>query len=270
MSPPNAVGEGNLRWGKGGGGVSGHSKWASIKHKKGAADAKRGQIFTKLIKELTAAAKSGGGNVEGNPRLRMAIAKAKEANMPKENIEKAIKRGTGELPGVIYEEVLYEGYGPGGVAVLVEALTDNKNRTTAEIRNIFSKNGGNMAGAGSTAWIFQKRGYILVDKARISEEKLMEIVLGAGGEDLKTEGESYEIIIDPKNFEAVKHTLTQAGIEWQSAELTQLPTSTIPVGDEGAAKKILAFMEALEEHDDVNHAYANFDIPEAILAAAAK
>ena len=248
--------------------MSGHSKWASIKHKKGAADAKRGQLFTKLIKELTAAARAGGGDPAANPRLRLAIAKAKEGNMPKENIERAVQRGTGELPGVSYEEVIYEGYAPGGVAVLVEALTDNKNRTTAEVRNLFSKNGGNLAGAGSTAWIFQKKGYILVQKATIGEEKLMDLALGAGAEDLKSEGASYEIITSPKDLDAVKATLTQAGVTVQSAELTMLPTSTVPVRDEAAAKKVLVFIETLEEHDDVNHAYANFDIPDEILAAA--
>ena len=248
--------------------MSGHSKWASIKHKKGAADAKRGQLFTKLIKEITAAAKAGGGDPDGNPRLRLAFAKAKEANMPKDNIEKAVKRGTGELPGIVYEEVLYEGYAPGGVAVLVEALTDNKNRTTAEIRNIFSRNGGNLGGSGSVAWIFQKKGYLLVDKGKIGEEKLMDLVLGAGAEDLKVGETAYEITTGAKEFDPVKQALAQAKVEWQSADLTMLPSSTVPVTDEAAARKILAFMEALEEHDDVSHAYANFDIPDQILAAA--
>ncbi len=250
--------------------MSGHSKWSSIKHRKGAADAKRGQLFTKLIKELTAAARAGGGDPEANPRLRLAIAKAREGNMPKENVERAIKRGTGELPGVSYEEVIYEGYTPGGVAVLIEALTDNKNRTTAEIRNLFSRNGGNMGGAGSTAWIFQKKGYLLVDKSRTSEEKLMDLVLSAGAEDLKSEGNSFEITTTPKDLDAVKAALSQAGIECQSAELTMVPSSTVPVRDEEAARKILGFLEALEGHDDVNHAYANFDIPDQILAEAAK
>ena len=249
--------------------MSGHSKWATIKHKKGAADAKRGQLFTKLIKELTAAARAGGGDPEANPRLRLALAKAREGNMPKENVERAIKRGTGELPGVSYEEVAYEGYTPGGVAVLVEALTDNKNRTTAEVRNLFSKNGGNLAGAGSTAWIFQKKGYILVEKSTIGEEKLMDLALGAGAQDLKSEGNSYEVITSPKDLDSVRTALTQAGVTVQSAELTMLPTSTVPVRDEATAKKVLTFIEALEEHDDVNHAYANFDIPDEILAAAA-
>ncbi len=250
--------------------MSGHSKWASIKHKKGAADAKRGQLFTKLIKEITAAARSGGGSVDGNPRLRLALAKAKEGNMPKDNIERAIKKGTGELPGVSYEEVMYEGYAPGGVAVLVEALTDNKNRTTAEVRNIFTKHGGNMAGAGSTAWIFHKKGYILVEKGGVEEEKLMDLALGAGAEDLKAEGTSYEIITPPKDLDTVRLALEKAGVKPQSAELTMIPASTVPVKDEETAKKALAFIEALEDHDDVNHAYANFDIPDEILTAAAK
>lgn len=250
--------------------MSGHSKWASIKHKKGAADAKRGQLFTKLIKEITAAARAGGGDPAANPRLRLALSKAKEGNMPKDNIERAIKKGTGELPGVSYEEVMYEGYAPGGVAVLVEALTDNKNRTTAEVRNLFTKNGGNMAGAGSTAWIFHKKGYILIDKSTIAEEKLMEAALGAGAEDLKSEGISYEVVTAPKDIDIVKEALAKAGIQWQSAELTMLPASTTPIRDEESARKVLNFVEALEDHDDVNHAYANFDIPDEILAAAAK
>ena len=250
--------------------MSGHSKWASIKHKKGAADAKRGQLFTKLIKEITAAARAGGGDPESNPRLRLAISKGKEGNMPKDNIERAIKKGTGELPGVSYEEVMYEGYAPGGVAVLVEALTDNKNRTTAEVRNLFAKNGGNMAGAGSTAWIFHKKGYILVDKTGVDEEKLMDLALGGGAEDLKTEGTSYEVITHPKDLDTVRSALEKAGVKCQSAELTMIPASTVPVRDEEAAKKVLSFVEALEEHDDVNHAFANFDIPDELLAAAAK
>ncbi len=250
--------------------MSGHSKWATIKRAKGAADAKRGQVFTKLIKEITAAAKNGGGHPEANPRLRLAIAKAKEANMPKDNIEKAILRGTGELPGVVYEEVAYEGYAPGGVAVLVEALTDNKNRTTAEIRNLFSKNGGNLAGAGSVAWIFSKKGYLVVEKSKIDEEKLLELVLGAGAEDLKTGELIYEITTPAKEFDVVKEVLSKAGVVWQSAELTMVPSSTVPIQDEQAARRVVAFVEMLEEHDDVNHTYANFDIPDSVLSALAK
>jgi len=248
--------------------MSGHSKWSSIKHKKGATDAKRGQLFTKLIKELTAAARAGGGKIEANPRLRMAIAKAKEGNMPKENIDRAVKRGTGELPGVSYEEINYEGYAPGGVAVLAEALTDNKNRTTAEVRNLFSKHSGNMAGAGSTAWIFQKKGYLLVDHDKAEEEKLMDLVLSAGAEDLQSSESSFEITTAPKDLDLVRRALTEAGVQVQSAELTLLPTSTVPVKDAATAKKLLVFMDALESHDDVNHAYANFDIPDDVLSAA--
>jgi YebC/PmpR family DNA-binding regulatory protein len=250
--------------------MSGHSKWATIKHKKGAADAKRGQLFTKLIKEITAAARAGGGSLDANPRLRLAVAKAKDGNMPKDNIDRAIKKGTGELPGISYEEVMYEGYAPGGVAVLVEALTDNKNRTTAEVRNIFTKHGGNLAGAGSTAWIFHKKGDILIDKTKIAEDKLMDVALGAGAEDLKTDGASYEVITAAKDFDTVKNALTTAGLELQSSDLTMLPGSTVPVKDAETARKVLAFIDALEEHDDVNNAYGNFDIPDDILSEIAK
>jgi len=249
--------------------MSGHSKWATIKRKKGAADAKRGQLFTKLIKEITVAARNGGGSVEANPALRLAVAKARESNMPKDNIERAIKKGTGELPGVSYESVVYEGYAPGGVAVLVECLTDNKNRTTAEVRNLFAKNGGNMAGAGSTAWIFHKKGYILVEKSAAAEEKLMEAALSAGAEDLKTGAEGYEIVTGATDLDAVRKGLESAGIPVQSAELTMVPSTTVPVNDGPTAKRVLAFVEALEEHDDINGVHANFDIPDSILTAAA-
>ncbi len=245
--------------------MSGHSKWATIKHKKGAADAKRGQVFTKLIREITVAARNGGGDPDSNPRLRLAIEKAREANMPKDNVEKAVKRGTGELEGITYEEVAYEAYGPGGVALYIEALTDNKNRTTAEVRNILTKRSGNMAGAGATAWLFQKKGYLLVEKATAEEERLMTLVLEAGAEDFKSDGSSYEIITDQKAFEAVKQALAAAKIPTSSAELTMLPTSTVRV-DGSDAKQVLALVEALEEHDDVQHVYANFDIPDEILA----
>lgn len=244
--------------------MSGHSKWAGIKHKKALMDAKKGKIFTKLIKELTVAAKEGGGDPEANPRLRLVIAKAKEANMPRDNIDKAIKKGTGELPGVVYENVVYEAYGPGGVAIIVEALTDNKNRTSAEIRNIFSRKGGNIAGQGSVSWLFHKKGYFLVDKSKIDEDKLMDIVLNAGAEDLKSEGASYEITADVKDFEKVKEALKANGIECQMAELTMIPSTTVKVvGEE--AKQVLALMDALEEYEDVQNVYANFDIPDEIL-----
>ncbi len=244
--------------------MSGHSKWAGIKHRKAAQDAKRGRLFTKLIREITVAAREGGGNPETNPRLRTAIERARDANMPQDNIEKAIKRGTGELPGVTYESCIFEGYGPGGVAIMVEALTDNKNRTSAEIRNIFSKKGGNMAGSGSVAWVFNKKGYILVSKEQIGEEELFSIVVDAGAEDIKTEGKSYEILCDPKDFENVKNVLKEKNIKWEIAELTMIPTSTVKVtGSE--AKQVLSLIEALEDHDDVQKVYANFDIPEDIL-----
>jgi len=244
--------------------MSGHSKWAGIKHRKAAQDAKRGKLFTKLIREITVAAREGGGNPDTNPRLRTAIERARDANMPQDNIEKAIKRGTGELPGVSYETCIFEGYGPGGVAIMVEALTDNKNRTSAEIRNIFSKKGGNLAGSGSVAWVFNKKGYILIDKSQVSEDELFAIVVDAGAEDIKTEGKSYEIFCQPQDFEKVKNTLKEKGIKWQIAELTMVPTSTVKVTG-NQAKQVLALIEALEDHDDVQKVYANFDIPEEIM-----
>lgn len=244
--------------------MSGHSKWASIKHKKGAADAKRGQLFSKLIREITVAAKNG-GNPDTNIRLRMAITTAKDANMPKDNIENAIRRGTGELPGVIYEEITYEGYAPGGVAVMVDALSDNKNRTSAEIRNIFSKKGGNMAGSGSVNWQFARKGLITVDKKAAQEDKLFNIAIEAGAEDFKAELDSFEITTPPENLEKVKEAVTKDGIKITSSEITSLPTSTIQITDEEAARKILELVELLEEHDDVQHVYSNFDIPDTII-----
>lgn len=244
--------------------MSGHSKWAGIKHKKALADAKKGQIYTKLIKEITVAAREGGGSPETNTRLRAVIAKAREENMPSDNIKMAIKRGTGELPGVSYETVIYEGYGPGGVAIMIEALTDNKNRTTAEIRNIMSKKGGNLAGSGSVSWMFVKKGYILIEKSQAKEEELMSIVLDAGAEDMKSEEKNYEITTSLQELEKVKQAIKDKGIKWQVAELTMIPSSTIKlVGNE--AKQALSLAEALEEHDDVQHVYANFDIPDEIL-----
>lgn len=245
--------------------MSGHSKWASIKHKKGAADAKRGKVFSRLIREITVAAKHGGGNPDTNPRLRVVIGAAREANMPKDNIEMAIKRGTGELPGVVYEEITYEGYAQGGVAIMVEALTDNKNRISAEIRNIFTKKGGNLSGAGSVSWQFQRRGLITIDKSAASEDKLFSIAIEAGAEDFKAEVDSYEITTAPENFEAVKNTIQKNNIKINLAEVTSLPTSTIKITDEETARKILELVETLEEHDDVQHVYANFDIPDEII-----
>ncbi|MBI4335912.1 MAG: YebC/PmpR family DNA-binding transcriptional regulator [Candidatus Omnitrophica bacterium] len=243
--------------------MSGHSKWATIKHKKGALDAKRGQLFTKLIKEISIAAKNG-GNPDTNPRLRTAIQKAKDSNMPTDNIERAIKKGTGELPGVTYEEVTYEGYGPGGVAIFVEAVTDNKNRASSEIRNIFSKKGGNMAGAGAVSWIFEKKGYFIVSKKTIDEDKLMGIVLEAGAEDLVGEDENYEIKSSPADFERVRKALETNKIKPESAEITMVPKNTIALSGE-EAKQVLALVDALEEHEDVQNVYANFDIPDEIL-----
>ncbi len=244
--------------------MSGHSKWASIKHKKGAADAKKGALYTKLIKEITMAARNGGGNPDMNPSLRTAMAKAKEANMPSDNVKNAIKRGTGELPGVVYETINYEAYGPAGVAIMIEALTDNKNRTTAELRNILSKKSGNMAGAGSVAWIFNKKGYIVVDKSAVKEDVLMDAALEAGAEDIKAQEKNYEVISAPQDFEKVKSALQEKGIPYQSAEVTMLPASVIKVvGSE--AKQILNLVEALEDHDDVQDVYANFDIPDEII-----
>jgi len=244
--------------------MSGHSKWASIKHKKGALDAKRGRLFTKLMREVTVAAKEGGGNPDMNPRLRTAIQRAQDANMPKDNIEKAIKKGTGELPGVTYESLAFEGYGPGGVAIIVEALTDNKNRAAAEIRNIFSKRGGNMAGSGSVAWIFSSKGYILIDKTQLSEDELFSICIDAGAEDIKVSDKNYEVFCEPKDFENVKAALQEKNIAWESADLTKIPNSTIKITGNDA-KQLLGLIEALEDHDDVQKVYANFDIPDEVL-----
>lgn len=245
--------------------MSGHSKWAGIKHKKALLDAKKGKVFTKLIKELTVTAKHGGGNPETNPSLRLAISKAKEANMPKDNIEKAIKRGTGELPGIIYEEATYEGYGPNGVAILVEVLTDNKNRAAAELRNIFSKKNGNMVGAGSVSWLFQKKGFIIVDKSQISEDKLMNIVLENGAEDMLAQEQTYEISTSLKDFENVKKAIGENSITPTSAEVTMIPSTLVKITQKNIAQQVLGLIDALEDHDDVQNVYVNFDIPDSIL-----
>jgi len=245
--------------------MSGHSKWATIKHKKAATDAKRGNLFTKLIREITVAARVGGGNTETNAALRVAIERAKDANMPTDNIDRAVKKGTGELPGVSYEEIAFEGYGPGGVAIFVETLTDNKKRTSSEVRNIFAKRGGNMAGAGSVSWLFEKKGYIVVSKAAITEDKLMSVALDAGAEDMSSSDDSYEIKTSSQDFEKVKKALTDAKIKLESSEITMLPKNSVNVSDAGTAKQILDLVEILEDHDDVQHVYANFDIPDEIL-----
>ena len=238
--------------------MSGHSKWATIKHKKGALDAKRGKIFTRLIREITMAAKSG-GDPDKNPRLRKAISDAKAENMPADNIKRAVQRGTGELPGATYEEFNMEGYGPGGVAVLVELSTDNRNRTVSEIRHAFSKNGGNLGEAGSVAWMFHKKGDVLVPKAAAKEDDLMSLVIDAGGEDLKDDGETWEILTDPSAFEAVVEALKKANITPVSAEIAMIPQNYIKL--EGtAANQMIRLVEALEELDDVQHVYSNFDI----------
>ena len=244
--------------------MSGHSKWASIKHKKGAADAKRGKVFTKLIRELTVAARSGGGNPDTNPRLRLAIQRGKDSNMPQENIERGIKKGTGELEGVTYEEITYEGYGPGGVAIIVEVVTDNKNRASSDVRNIFSKRGGNMAGQGSVSWMFEKKGYIVIAKNAVEEDKLMSIALEAGAEDMKTEDTTYEVTTQISDFEKVKKAIEDNKIKIEAADITNLPKSTIKI-DGNNAKKLLSLVTELEDQDDVQNVYANFDIPDEIL-----
>jgi len=247
--------------------MSGHSKWSTIKRKKGATDAKRGKIFTKLAKEIIVAARLGGGDINMNPRLRAAVADARTENMPKDNIERAIKKGTGELEGQSYEEVIYEGYGTGGVAVLVESVTDNKNRTVSDIRYIFSKNGGNMGENGCVAWLFDKKGLITVDKKAVNEEKLMDIALEAGAEDVREQEEEYEVVTPASDFEAVKKALDDQKVPYLAAEITMLPKTTVQIEDEKQAQQVLRLMEALEDYDDVQHAYANFDIPDAILAS---
>ncbi|MFA6355482.1 MAG: YebC/PmpR family DNA-binding transcriptional regulator [Candidatus Omnitrophota bacterium] len=244
--------------------MSGHSKWKTQKNKKAAADAVKGRMFTKATKEITVAAKDGGGDPDTNPRLRFALVKAREVNMPKDNIEKAIKKGTGELPGVVYETIVYEVYGPGGVAIMVEALTDNKNRASAEIKNILTRRGGNMAGAGSVSRLFHKKGLIVVDKSKIDEDKLMDIALNAGAEDMITEDKAYEITTDPKDFEKVKKAIDDNKVECQVAEVTMVPTMTVKVTG-APAKQVLALVEMLEDYEDVQNVYANFDIPDEIL-----
>lgn len=239
--------------------MSGHSKWAKIKHKKGVTDAKRGATFTKIIKEITTAAREGGGNTETNIRLRTAIQRAKYLNMPSSNVDNAIKKGTGELPGVTYESSVFEGYAPGGVALLIETLTDNKNRTVAELRMILNKKNGTMAGAGSTAWMFTKKGFITIAKNKAKEDELMDLVLEAGAEDLSSEGDVYEITSEASKFEAVKTALDQKKIQPETAEVTMIPNSTVKVAGNDA-KQVLALMEALEEQEDVQAVYANFDI----------
>ena len=242
--------------------MSGHSKWSTIKHKKGAADAKRGKIFTRILKEMTVAARMGGGDYQtGNPRLRAAVSEAKANNMPKDNIERAIKRGTGEIEGLTYEELTYEGYGPGGVAVMVETMTDNTNRTTPEIRHIFEKCGGNMGTPGSVRFQFERKGYFAVEKSAVSEDKLMEVALEAGADDLQTEDEGFEIYTSPENFEQVRQALEKNNIPTVEAKLGQVPANYVKV-DEGKAKSMMRLIEMLDDHEDVQNVWTNFDMPE--------
>ena len=244
--------------------MSGHSKWSSIKHKKGAADAKRGRIFTKIIREISVAARAGGGDPDGNPRLRTAIAAAKAENMPKDNIERAIKKGTGELEGTHYEESVLEGYGPNGVAILVDLMTDNKNRTIAELRHAFTKYNGNIGSTGCVAWMFDKKGLISFDKEKVDEDKLMEVALDSGAEDINDEGTTLEVITDSNDFEAVKEALDKNGLQYIYAKISMIPQNTVKL-NEKEAEQVLKLMEALEDSDDVQNVNANFDIPDDIM-----
>jgi len=246
--------------------MSGHSHWAGIKYKKAAVDAKRGKIWSKVARMIIVAAKSGGGDPAANLALRYAIDKAKAANMPKDTIEKAIKKGTGEVGAANFEEVLYEGYAPAGVAIMVEALTDNRNRTTPEIKRMFEKHGGSLGTGGCVNWMFSKKGLVTVSSEEIDEEQLMEIALDAGADDMQNTGEVYEITCDPDAYEKLKETLKDKEIPTQVAEISMVPQSTIPINDERTAKKIISLMEAFEDHDDVQNTYANFDIPDEIIA----
>ena len=241
--------------------MSGHSKWSTIKHKKGAADKKRAKIFTKLIKEITVAARMGGGDPGSNPRLRHAIDSAKAQNMPKDNVDRAIKKGTGDMDGVNYEEILYEGYGPGGVAVMVECLTDNKNRTIADVRYIFNKAGGNVGTDGCVAWMFDKKGVITVSKESIEEETLMEVAIDAGAEDIKDEGDSFDVLTAPEDFDAVKDAIDGAEIAYEVAEISMVPQNTTAVSGK-EAEQMIKFMEALDDCDDIQNFYTNADIPD--------
>ncbi len=242
--------------------MSGHSKWHSIKHKKASVDAKRGKLFTRLIKEISVAARLGGGDVEANPRLRASVQTAKDANMPQGNIKRAIMKGTGELPGQTYESVSYEGFGPGGAAVFVEVLTDNRNRTVAELRNIFSKQGGNLGETGSVQWMFERKGYIAVKREEVSEDQLLEIALEAGAEDLTSEGDISSIYTSIESFEAVKQALREAGISMESSELTMISQNNVQLVNK-PAEQMIRLMDALDDHEDVGNVYANFDIDEA-------
>src|SRR5689334_10897807 len=249
--------------------MSGHSKWHSIKHAKGAADAARGKLFARLARQIEVAARSGGGDIEGNPTLRTMVQKGRDASMPKDNIERAIKRGTGELEGVTYEQVNYEGYAPNGVAVYVETLTDNRNRTGAEVKNAFTRNGGSLAEPGSVSWQFERKGIIQLDKGAASEDDLMLAALDAGAEDIEDQGDMWQVTTPPTDLHSVRSALEEAGITFTNADLTMLPSQTVPLTEASAAKSVLRVIDALEEHDDVQNVYANFDIPDDVLSAVA-
>ena len=246
--------------------MSGHSKWASIRHKKGAVDAKRGKIFSKLIKEITVAARLGGGDPEGNPRLRVAIQAAKAQNMPKDNITRAIKKGTGELAGTSYEEYNYEAYGPGGVALMMNCLTDNRNRTIADIKHIFERHGGNLGEPGCVSWIFEKKGLVVFEKNSVEEEKLLDLALEAGAEDIKESETQFEVLTDAADFESIKKAFDDEGMSYSLAEISMIPQNTVKL--EGRdAERVLSLLEALEENDDISNVYANFDIPDEVMEA---
>ena len=250
--------------------MSGHSKWHSIKHAKGAADAARGKVFARLSRQIEVAAREGGGDLEGNPSLRTMVQKARDASMPKDNIERAIKRGTGELEGVTYESIVYEGSATNGVAVYVETLTDNRNRTGAEVKNVFNRNGGSLAEPGAVAWQFERKGVITLDKAVASEDDLMLVALDAGAEDIADQGDTWQVTTATTDLNTVRTALTEGGIEVKEAELTMLPSATVEIGEASKAKSVLRVIDALEEHDDVQNVYANFDIPDDILAMASE
>jgi YebC/PmpR family DNA-binding regulatory protein len=246
--------------------MSGHSKWHTIKHKKGAADAKRGRVFTRIIKELTVAARAGGGDPDSNPRLRTIVAEAKQVNMPAENIKRAIRRGTGEEPGVQYEEVTYEGYGPGGVALIIETMTDNKNRTVGEIRHLLTKYGGDLGQSNSVSWMFEKKGYIVVEKAKAAEDTLLTAALDAGADDLRDDGDTWEVISAPDAFPAIKDAVEKLGIEAASAQVAMLPKNFVSLQGR-AAQSMLKLLDLLEDHDDVQHVWSNMDVDEKELEA---
>jgi YebC/PmpR family DNA-binding regulatory protein len=245
--------------------MSGHSKWSTIKRKKGAVDAKRGKVFTRLIKEITVAARQGGGDPEGNPRLRSAISSAKSENMPKDNITRAIQKGTGEIAGEVYDEIMYEGYGPGGIAVLVECLTDNRNRTVADVRHYFAKSNGNLGESGCVAYMFDKKGLILVDKSTITEEALMDAALEAGADDIVEEENEFQILTAPEDFDNVRNALEESGISFVDASISMIPQNTVEVVDEKIARALMRLMDSLEDHDDVQNVYANFDIDDDLM-----